>query len=202
MAAIEQTLREAGMRNIAGVDEAGRGPCAGPLVIAAVILRDPFADSLARVRDSKELSPRLRDELFDVVQEEALALSIIEISSEEIDEVGLHESNLAGFRRAISALTVVPDYVLTDGYAIEGLDMPTLGIWKGDQVAISIGAASIIAKVYRDRIMVEMDAKYPGYGFASHKGYSSAVHTEAMGKLGITPIHRKSFSNVAALLEK
>ena len=202
MAAIEQTLRQAGMRNIAGVDEAGRGPCAGPLVIAAVILKDPFADSLARVRDSKELSPLLRDELFEVVQEEALALSIIEISSEEIDEVGLHKSNLAGFRRAISALTVVPDYVLTDGYAIEGLDMPTLGIWKGDQVAISISAASIIAKVYRDRIMVEMDAKYPGYGFASHKGYSSAVHTEAMGKLGITPIHRKSFSNVAALLEK
>ena len=202
MAAIEQTLREAGMRNIAGVDEAGRGPCAGPLVIAAVILKDPFADSLARVRDSKELSPRLRDELFDVVQEEALALSIIEISSEEIDEIGLHKSNLAGFRRAISALTVVPDYVLTDGYAIEGLDMPTLGIWKGDQVAISISAASIIAKVYRDRIMVEMDAKYPGYGFASHKGYSSAIHTEAMGKLGITPIHRKSFSNVAALLEQ
>ena len=202
MAAIEQTLREAGMRNIAGVDEAGRGPCAGPLVIAAVILKDPFADSLARVRDSKELSPRLRDELFDVVQEEALALSIIEISSEEIDEIGLHKSNLAGFRRAISALTVVPDYVLTDGYAIEGLDMPTLGIWKGDQVAISISAASIIAKVYRDRIMVDMDAKYPGYGFASHKGYSSAIHTEAMGKLGITPIHRKSFSNVAALLEK
>jgi ribonuclease HII len=202
MAAIEQTLRQAGMRNIAGVDEAGRGPCAGPLVIAAVILKDPFADSLARVRDSKELSPLLRDELFEVVQEEALALSIIEISSEEIDEVGLHKSNLAGFRRAISALTVVPDYVLTDGYAIEGLDMPTLGIWKGDQVAISISAASIIAKVYRDRIMVEMDAKYPGYGFASHKGYSSAMHTEAMGKLGITPIHRKSFSNVAALLEK
>jgi len=172
MAAIEQTLRQAGMRNIAGVDEAGRGPCAGPLVIAAVILRDPFADSLARVRDSKELSPRLRDELFDVVQEEALALSIIEISSEEIDEIGLHKSNLSGFRRAISALTVVPDYVLTDGYAIEGLDMPTLGIWKGDQVAISISAASIIAKVYRDRIMVEMDTKYPVYGFASHKGYS------------------------------
>jgi len=202
MAAIEQTLRQAGMRNIAGVDEAGRGPCAGPLVIAAVILKDPFADSLNRVRDSKELSPRLRDELFDVVHEEALALSIIEISSEEIDEIGLHKSNLAGFRRAISALTIVPDYVLTDGYAIEGLDMPTLGIWKGDQVAISISAASIIAKVYRDRIMVDMDAKYPGYGFASHKGYSSAIHTEAMGKLGITPIHRKSFSNVAALLEK
>jgi ribonuclease HII len=202
MAAIEQTLRQAGMANIAGVDEAGRGPCAGPLVIAAVILKDPFATSLSRVRDSKELSPTLRDELFDVVQEEALALSIVEISSEEIDAVGLHKSNLSGFRRAVTALTTIPDYVLTDGYAIEGLDMPTLGIWKGDQVAISISAASIIAKVYRDRIMIEMDTKYPGYGFASHKGYSSAIHTAAMGKLGITPIHRKSFANVAALLEK
>ena len=202
MAAIEQTLRQAGMVHIAGVDEAGRGPCAGPLVIAAVILKDPFAPSLSRVRDSKELSPKLRDELFDVVQEESLALSIIQISSEEIDEVGLHKSNLSGFRRAVTALTTTPDYVLTDGYAIERLDMPTLGIWKGDQVAISISAASIIAKVHRDRIMIEMDAKYPGYGFASHKGYSSAIHTAAMSDLGITPIHRKSFANVAALLEK
>ena len=131
-----------------------------------------------------------------------MALSIIEISSEEIDEVGLHKSNLSGFRRAVTALTTTPDYVLTDGYAIEGLDMPTLGIWKGDQVAISISAASIIAKVHRDRIMIEMDAKYPGYGFASHKGYSSAIHTAAMSDLGITPIHRKSFAYVAALLEK
>ena len=200
MAAIEQTLLSSGISHIAGVDEAGRGPCAGPLVVAAVILRDPFSKSLQEVRDSKELTPKKRERLYSVIEEEALSLSIIEISSEEIDRQGLHKSNLEGFRRAVHALHVTPDYVLTDGYPIEGLAMPTLGIWKGDQVAISISAASIIAKVYRDRIMVKMDEIYPGYGFASHKGYSSALHTEAMKKLGISPIHRRSFSNVAALL--
>jgi len=200
MAAIEQTLLSSGISHIAGVDEAGRGPCAGPLIVAAVILRDPFSKSLQEVRDSKELTPKKRERLYSVIEEEALSLSIIEISSEEIDRQGLHKSNLEGFRRAVHALHVTPDYVLTDGYPIEGLAMPTLGIWKGDQVAISISAASIIAKVYRDRIMVKMDEIYPGYGFASHKGYSSALHTEAMNALGITPIHRRSFSNVAALL--
>jgi ribonuclease HII len=200
MAAIEQTLLSSGISHIAGVDEAGRGPCAGPLIVAAVILRDPFSKSLQEVRDSKELTPKKRERLYSVIEEEALSLSIIEISSEEIDRQGLHKSNLEGFRRAVHALHVTPDYVLTDGYPIEGLAMPTLGIWKGDQVAISISAASIIAKVYRDRIMVKMDEIYPGYGFASHKGYSSALHTEAMNTLGITPIHRRSFSNVAALL--
>lgn len=200
MAAIEQTLFDSGILTIAGVDEAGRGPCAGPLVVAAVILRDPFAPSLAQVRDSKELTPKKRDQLYDVVIEESLAYSIIEISSEEIDQNGLHKSNLEGFRRAVNALDITPEYVLTDGYAIEGLEMPTLGIWKGEQVAISISAASILAKVYRDRIMVSMDEKYPGYGFASHKGYSSAFHTAAMQELGITPIHRKSFSNVAEII--
>jgi ribonuclease HII len=200
MAAIEQTLIQSGISLIAGVDEAGRGPCAGPLVVAAVILRDPFSQALSEVRDSKELTAKKRERLYDVVKSEALALSIIEISSSEIDRVGLHKSNLEGFRRAVTALTTTPEYVLTDGYAIEGFSMPTLGIWKGDQVAISISAASIIAKVYRDRIMIEMDKKYPGYGFASHKGYSSALHTQAMSELGITPIHRKSFANVASLI--
>ena len=200
MAAIEQTLRDAGMRHIAGVDEAGRGPCAGPLVVAAVILKDPSSPHLAEVRDSKALTSRTRERLYDLITEEALTLSIIEISPEEIDRAGLHKSNLEGFRRAVAALEVEADYVLTDGYPIEGLKIPTLGIWKGDQVAISISAASIIAKVYRDRIMVELDSLYPEYGFASHKGYSSARHTEAMKRFGITPIHRKSFANVAALL--
>ena len=200
MAAIEQTLIQSGISLIAGVDEAGRGPCAGPLVVAAVILRDPFSQALSEVRDSKELTAKKRERLYEVVKSEALALSIIEISSEEIDRFGLHKSNLEGFRRAVTALTTTPEYVLTDGYAIEGFSMPMLGIWKGDQVAISISAASIIAKVYRDRIMIEMDKKYPGYGFASHKGYSSALHTQAMSELGITPIHRKSFANVASLI--
>ena len=200
MAAIEQTLISSGISHIAGVDEAGRGPCAGPLVVAAVILRDPFSPTLTEVRDSKALTAKKREHLYSVIEEEALALSIIEISSEEIDRQGLHKSNLEGFRRAVLALQMTPDYVLTDGYAIEGLPMPTLGIWKGDQVAISISAASIIAKVYRDRIMVQMDEIYPGYGFASHKGYSSSLHTEAMKRLGITPIHRRSFTNVAILI--
>jgi ribonuclease HII len=200
MAAIEQTLLSSGISHIAGVDEAGRGPCAGPLVVAAVILQDPSSPWLNEVRDSKELTSKMRERLYSVIEEEAVALSIIEISSEEIDRQGLHKSNLEGFRRAVHALQVTPEYVLTDGYPIEGLSMPTLGIWKGDQVAISISAASIVAKVYRDRIMVKMDEIYPGYGFASHKGYSSALHMEAMKKNGITPIHRRSFSNVAALI--
>lgn len=202
MAAIEQTLIDSGILTIAGVDEAGRGPCAGPLVVAAVILRDPFAESLSQVRDSKELTPKIRDYLYDVVIAESLSYSIIEIPSGEIDQVGLHKSNLEGFRRAVNALDVTPEYVLTDGYAIEGLSMPTLGIWKGDKVAVTISAASILAKVFRDRIMITMDEKYPGYGFASHKGYSSALHTTAMKELGITPIHRKSFSNVAEIINK
>ncbi len=201
MGAIESTLRAAGINKIAGVDEAGRGPCAGPLVVAAVILKDPWAVELQGVRDSKELSPKKRDSLYEVIKELSLSYSIIEISNDEIDQKGLHKSNLEGFRRAINALEVEPEYVLTDGYPIEGLTIPNLAVWKGDQVAITISAASILAKVYRDAIMIEMDSIYPGYGFAGHKGYSSALHTEAMGRLGITPIHRRSFSNVAALIK-
>jgi ribonuclease HII len=189
-------------KRIAGVDEAGRGPCAGPLVVAAVILKDPFAPELSEVRDSKELSEALREKLFDVVIEQALSYSIIEISVEEIDSFGLHKSNLEGMRRAINSLEVVPEYVLTDGYAIEGLAIPNLAVWKGDQVAVSISAASILAKVYRDREMVKLDSRYPGYGLAKHKGYITAAHTKALGELGVTDIHRKSFANIAALINK
>ena len=199
MPGIEASLRASGVVRIAGVDEAGRGPCAGPLVIAAVILKNPNSPVLARVRDSKALTERLREELFEVVIDEALSYSIIEISPEEIDRLGLHKSNLEGMRRAINSLATAPEYVLTDGYAIEGLTLPNLAVWKGDQVALSISAASILAKVYRDRIMREMDVKYPGYGFAKHKGYITAAHTSALKELGITQIHRKSFSNIAAL---
>lgn len=197
---IESTLIASGIKQIAGVDEAGRGPCAGPLVVAAVILKDPFAPELSEVRDSKELSEALREKLFDVVIEQALSYSIIEISVEEIDSFGLHKSNLEGMRRAINSLDVVPEYVLTDGYAIEGLAIPNLAVWKGDQVAISISAASILAKVYRDRELVKLDTKYPGYGLAKHKGYITAAHTKALGELGVTEIHRKSFANIAALI--
>ena len=197
MVGIEASLRASGITRIAGVDEAGRGPCAGPLVVAAVILKDPDAPELARVRDSKALTEKVREELFDVIQSEALSYSIIEISPEEIDRIGLHKSNIEGMRRAIHSLSITPEYVLTDGYAIEGLAIPNLAVWKGDQVALSISAASILAKVYRDRIMREMDAKYPGYGFARHKGYITAAHTSAITRLGVLDIHRKSFANIA-----
>ncbi len=197
---LEQTLRESGLSLIAGVDEAGRGPCAGPLVVAAVILKDPNADSLSRVRDSKELSEKLREELFPVVKNESRAYSIIEIWPEELDQLGLHKSNLEGMRRAVASLSVLPEYVLTDGYSIEGLDIPSLAVWKGDQVALSISAASILAKVHRDHIMIELDAKYPGYGFATHKGYITASHTAALTELGISKIHRKSFANIQRLI--
>ncbi len=199
---IESTLIAAGITKIAGVDEAGRGPCAGPLVVAAVILKDPFAQDLTRVRDSKELSAGLREELFEVIIEQSLSHSIIEITVEEIDGFGLHKSNLEGMRRAINSLSQVPEYVLTDGYVIEGLATPNLAVWKGDQVAVSISAASILAKVYRDREMARLDLEYPGYGFAKHKGYITRDHTRALGELGICNIHRKSFSNIAALINK
>lgn len=200
MPAIEQTLLESGITKIAGVDEAGRGPCAGPLVIASVILRDPLSPLLSKVRDSKVLSAAERERQYLVIEEQAEAISIIEISNDEIDRNGLHKSNLEGFRRAVSALMIAPDYVITDGYAIEGLDVPTLGIWKGDHIAVSISAASIVAKVHRDKLMLDIDKEYPGYGFASHKGYSSKAHIAAIRELGVTPIHRKSFANIAALL--
>lgn len=197
---IEDRLYAAGISPLAGVDEAGRGACAGPLVVASVILRDPHASELAKVRDSKEISEKNREELFDVVTDAALSVSIVIISNEEIDDRGVHATNLDGMRRAVQGLEITPAYVLTDGYAIEGLALPNLAVWKGDQVVTCISAASIIAKVTRDRIMREMDLTYPEYGFASHKGYITKTHTEALQKHGVTSIHRKSFSNIAELL--
>lgn len=197
---IEEALLKSGIQKIAGVDEAGRGPCAGPLVVASVILKDPNARELSQVKDSKELTEKLREELYDVVIQQSLTYSIIEISVEEIDSFGLHKSNLEGMRRAISSLTISPEYILTDGYAIEGLAIPNLAVWKGDQVAISISAASILAKVYRDRLMVKLDEQYPGYGLAKHKGYITAAHTKALNEKGVSAIHRKSFANIQALV--
>jgi ribonuclease HII len=196
---IESQLLQSGIKNIAGVDEAGRGPCAGPLIIAAVILNDPLAKSLGGVKDSKQLSADQRDDLFELIKANSLAYSIIEISVEEIDSLGLHKCNIEGMRRAVQALDTKADYVLTDGYSIPGLSTPNLAVWKGDQVAITISAASILAKVYRDRIMIELDNKYPMYGLANHKGYITASHTAAIKEFGVLPIHRKSFANIAAI---
>jgi ribonuclease HII len=199
---IEQLLTAAGIAPIAGVDEAGRGACAGPLVIASVVLHDPFAPELAPVRDSKELSENKRETIFDLIQNCAKAISVVVVPSEEVDARGVHAANLDGMRRAVLGLNVEPAYVLTDGYAIEGLGLPNLAVWKGDQVVVSISAASIIAKVTRDRIMRELDLEFPEYGFAGHKGYITAGHTKALEKHGPTPHHRTSFSNIAALIHK
>jgi ribonuclease HII len=199
---IEQLLTAAGIAPIAGVDEAGRGACAGPLVIASVVLHDPFAPELAPVRDSKELSESKRETIFDLIQNCAKAISVVVVPSEEVDARGVHAANLDGMRRAVLGLNVEPEYVLTDGYAIEGLGVPNLAVWKGDQVVVSISAASIIAKVTRDRIMRELDLEFPEYGFAGHKGYITAGHTKALEKHGPTPHHRTSFSNIAALIHK
>ena len=201
MKAIEELLHKAGISPVAGVDEAGRGPCAGPLVIAAVILKDPFAPELAQVRDSKEISESKREELFDVIMNIAMSVSVIRVPVEEIDARGVHAANLDGMRRAVAGLSIEPAYVLTDGYAIEGLAVPNVAVWKGDQVVTAISAASIIAKVTRDREMIELDKKYPQYGFAKHKGYITAVHSAALAAHGPCAEHRKSFSNIAALLK-
>lgn len=197
---IEEPLRSAGIRHIAGVDEAGRGACAGPLVVAAVILPHQTERELLDVRDSKELTPQKRQQLFERIISHALTYSIITIAPDEIDKDGVHRANLDGMRRAVMGLEISPDYVLTDGYAIEGLQAPSLAIWKGDQVALTISAASILAKVSRDRIMEDLDGIYPEYGFAGHKGYITSAHSQALKTHGPSEIHRKSFANIAALL--
>ncbi len=197
---IEQKLIDAGITNIAGVDEAGRGACAGPLVVAALILKDPKSVALKEVRDSKELTAQKREELFDLVISESMSYAIIEISPTEIDAIGLHKSNLEGMRRAIHALKTEPHYILTDGYRIDGLSAPSLAVWKGDQVAITISAASILAKVHRDRIMDKLDEQYPGYGFAAHKGYVTRSHEKSLSELGVSEVHRRSYANIAALI--
>jgi ribonuclease HII len=200
MKVIESLLIDSGITPLAGVDEAGRGACAGPLVIASVVLSDPFAPELAKVRDSKDVSEAEREKLFDVVTSAALAVSVIIVPAAEVDSRGVHAANLDGMRRAVQGLSVTPSYVLTDGYAIEGLAIPNVAVWKGDQVVTCISAASIIAKVTRDRIMRDLDTTFPDYGFAKHKGYITKVHTEALQEHGPCIEHRRSFANIAALL--
>jgi ribonuclease HII len=202
MAAIESQLIDAGISPLAGVDEAGRGACAGPLVIASVILHDPFAQDLAAVRDSKDVSENDREDLYELLIQKAAAISTIIVAPAEVDSRGVHAANLDGMRRAVQGLSITPAYVLTDGYAIDGLGIANLAVWKGDQVAHCISAASIIAKVTRDRIMRELDTTFPEYGFAKHKGYITASHTKALNAHGPCIEHRRSFSNIAALINK
>ena len=194
----EDALRAAGFPLIAGVDEAGRGAYAGPLVVAAVIL-DP-ARPLDEVGDSKNYREDERTEIALDIKARALAYLIIAIESNEIDEHGLQPSNIGGMRRAVTALSVKPDYIITDGYFVRGLEIPSIAMWRGDQISPSVGAASILAKHFRDEVMLEWDKKYPEYGFALHKGYGTQVHHRALKNFGILPIHRRSFAPIAKLL--
>lgn len=202
MRGIEHLLLDNGISPIAGVDEAGRGACAGPLLVAALVLRDPFARELAQVRDSKKLSEQQREGLYEIILENSLSVSVIEISASAIDERGVHLANIEGMRRAVQGLSLPPRYVLTDGYAIPGLAISSLGVWKGDQVVRTISAASIIAKVRRDRIMRNFDSEFPQYGFGRHKGYVTATHAAALAQFGPCDIHRRSFANVAVHIHR
>lgn len=176
---------------ICGVDEVGRGPLAGPVVAGAVIL--PKDCSLLYLNDSKQLSEKKREELYDKILEEAVAAAVGEASPARIDEINILQADYEAMRQALSKLSVKPDLLLNDAVKIPGVDIRQVDIIKGDAKSASIAAASIIAKVTRDRMMVEYDKQYPEYGFASNKGYGSAAHIEALKKYGPTPIHRRSF---------
>lgn len=176
---------------IGGIDEVGRGPLAGPVVAACVIL--PKDCNLLYINDSKQLTEKKREELYDRILEEAVAVGIGSVSHEVIDEINILQATFAAMREAIGKLSVTPDQLLVDAVHIPGIAIPQRGIIKGDAHSISIAAASIVAKVTRDRYMVEMDAKYPGYGFAGNKGYGSAEHIAALREKGPCEIHRRSF---------
>ena len=198
--ALERALQRRGFDLVAGADEAGRGACAGPLVVAAAILPANPRREVDGLNDSKLLTPLVRERIYAEVVARALAYSVVIIPAEEVDRRGLHVCNLAGMRRALAALAPGPQYVLTDGFPVSGLGAPGLAIWKGDQVAACVAAASVLAKVTRDRIMVKLDGEFPGYGFAEHKGYSTEEHSEALNRHGPCVQHRFSYANVAAAL--
>lgn len=194
----EFALHRNGLGPVAGVDEAGRGACAGPLVVAACVLKPTQLVSLADLDDSKKLTEKARETLYRSVTKYALAYSAVVIPAAEIDRIGIHVANIEGMRRAITGLSISPGYVLSDGFAVPGLTAPSLPVIGGDGAAACIAGASIIAKVTRDRLMTGLDRDYPGYSFAVHKGYSTSVHMDALDRLGPCAEHRMSYRNVAA----
>lgn len=189
----ERALREQGFTRVAGADEAGRGALAGPLVAAAVVLPDGFDPE--GIDDSKVLTRNQREAAYERIVAVA-SYSVAKAEPAVIDRRGLHRSNLALLRRCIRALDPVPEYALTDGFPVSRMPCPSLGIKKGDAVAVSVAAASIVAKVTRDRIMDRMHRRYPAFGFDHNKGYGTPEHLEVLDRLGPTPIHRFSFACV------
>ena len=187
----ENELYSKGYKRVCGVDEAGRGPLAGPVCAAAVIL--PEGCIIEGVNDSKKLTEKKRERLFDVIKETALAYSIATADEKEIDEINILQATYLAMKRAFDGLSIKPEMALVDGNRDPGLGVPTRTIIKGDANSMSIAAASILAKVTRDRFMLEMDEKYPEYQFAKHKGYGTKLHYEMLDKYGASEIHRMSF---------
>ena len=183
---------------VAGVDEVGRGPLAGPVVTAAVIL-DPERP-IEGLNDSKKLSEKRREALAELIKERALAWSLGRAEVEEIDRINILQATMLAMRRAVEGLDPAPDHAMVDGNRCPELPCTVEAVVKGDGTVAAISAASILAKVSRDREMVELDARYPGYGLAGHKGYPTKAHLEALERLGVTPIHRRSFGPVARLV--
>ena len=188
---LEKELWDAGYEFVCGVDEAGRGPLAGPVVAAACIL--PEGLIIEGLDDSKKLTEKKRDKLFEIIKSEAIAYSIASASVEEIEEINILNASMLAMKRAVEGLTVRADLALIDGNIARGFDIPAIPIIKGDAISPSIAAASILAKVTRDRMLIEYDSLYPEYGFAQHKGYSTKLHMEKVRELGVLPIHRRSF---------
>jgi ribonuclease HII len=194
--AYERSLAKAGLEPVAGADEAGRGACAGPLVVGAVVLAPGRRGQVPGLADSKLLTPLARERVYAQVVARAAAWSVVVIPASEVDRKGLHKANIEGMRRAVAGLRVRPAYVLTDGFAVAGIGAPALGVWKGDRVAACIAAASVVAKVTRDRLMVALHDDFPAYGFAGHKGYITPEHSDALTEHGPCAEHRRSFINV------
>jgi ribonuclease HII len=201
--AYERVLQRCGFRLVAGADEAGRGACAGPLVVAAVVLPSGRRGEVPGLADSKLLTEKAREAAYDEVVRRALAWSVVVVPPQEVDRCGLHVMNVRAMRQAVGRLDPCPSYALTDGFPVAGMPVPTLAVWKGDRVAACVAAASVVAKVTRDRIMTELDARYPSYGFAVHKGYVVPEHRAALRRHGPCPEHRFSYVNVrGALLQQ
>src|SRR5687768_2157472 len=193
---MERSLRRRGFSVVAGADEAGRGACAGPLVAAACVLPPGQRGRVPGLADSKLLTPAARERVYAEVVDRALAWSVVTIPVADLDARGMHVTNLEALRRAVSNLDPGPDYVLTDGFPVPGLARPGLAVWKGDRVAACVAAASVLAKVTRDRMMLELHERFPEYDFAGHKGYITDVHTAALERYGPCPEHRMRFVNV------
>ena len=192
----ERALRRHGLESVAGVDEAGRGACAGPLVAGACILPPGRGGVVPGLADSKLLTEKARERCYDQVVRRAVAWSVVVLSHEECDRLGMHVANIEALRRAVALLDVPADYVLTDGFPVDGLGVPGLAVWKGDRVAACISAASVLAKVTRDRLMRDLDREWPAYDFGTHKGYITDTHTRALEEHGPSPVHRMRFVNV------